>query len=265
MYFDFPTILVGLTLFTGLVWLIDALLLRRKRQQQSQEPWLIDISRSFFPVFLAVVVIRSFLIEPFRIPSGSMMPTLLVGDFILVNKFAYGLRLPVTETKILSLGEPQRGDVIVFRWPGDHHTDYIKRVIGVPGDQIAYHDKTIFLNGQPLVQTQVGTYQDSGTGSDQNGDLMNSERIGTVDHRMMINPNAPDFHPSCVEMENKTITVPPGHYFAMGDNRDHSSDGRCWGFVPESHLRGRAMAIWMNWDMQRSGIIDWSRIGQSIH
>jgi signal peptidase I len=269
MYFDFPTILVALTLVTGLVWLLDLTLLRGRRAvragaEQAAEPWLVEVSRSFFPVFLVVVLVRSFMIEPFRIPSGSMMPTLLIGDFILVNKFAYGLRLPVLETKVLDLGEPERGDVVVFRFPDDPRMDYIKRVVAVPGDQVYYRQKTIFVNGQPQRQSPVGIYQGTGAGERYSGHLVGAEHLGEVTHDMMMHPMAPDLVPGCNVLMNGPVTVPAGHYFVMGDNRDNSNDSRCWGFVPESHLRGRAMAIWMNWDAQRSGIIDWGRIGQVI-
>ncbi|MBF0255354.1 MAG: signal peptidase I [Gammaproteobacteria bacterium] len=269
MHFDFPTILVALTLGTGLIWLLDLLLWRRKRQVASlagkvKEPWLVEISRSFFPVFLVVVLLRSFVVEPFRIPSGSMMPTLLIGDFILVNKFAYGLRLPVLETKILDLGEPQRGDVAVFRFPENPRMDYIKRVVAVPGDRVDYRQKTIWVNDKPLTQTSQGLYQGVGAGERFSGYFLGSEQIDEIQHQMMVHPMAPDLVPGCNALRGGAVTVPEGQYFVMGDNRDNSNDSRCWGFVPESHLRGRAMLIWMNWDGQRSGFVDWSRIGQLI-
>jgi len=268
MYFDFPTILVALTLFTGLVWLLDLMFLRRKRLpaggEEPKEPMLVELSRSFFPVFLVVVLLRSFVIEPFRIPSGSMMPTLLIGDFILVNKFAYGLRLPVLETKVLDLGEPEQGDVVVFRFPENPRLDYIKRVVAVPGDEVYYRNKTILVNGKPMGQSPVGIYQGAGAGERFSGHLVGSELLGKVEHKIMMHPMAPDLNPGCRVLQEGPVKVPEGHYFVMGDNRDNSNDSRCWGFVPESHLRGRAMAIWMNWDSQRAGIVDWSRIGQVI-
>ncbi|MEO5341991.1 MAG: signal peptidase I [Gammaproteobacteria bacterium SHHR-1] len=267
MHFDFPTILVALTLGSGLIWLLDVLLWRPKRRASApevKEPWLVDISRSFFPVFLVVVLLRSFVVEPFRIPSGSMMPTLLIGDFILVNKFAYGLRLPVLETKILDLGEPQRGDVAVFRFPENPRMDYIKRVVALPGDRVDYRHKTILVNGQIYRQQPTGPYQGVGAGERFSGYLTGLEQIGEAQHPFMVHPMAPDLVPGCQVLQEGPVEVPAGHYFVMGDNRDNSNDSRCWGFVPESHLRGRAMVIWMNWDSQRSGIIDWGRIGQMI-
>lgn len=268
MHFDFPTILVALTLGTGAIWLLDRLLWRKNRLatlgEKAKEPWLIEASRSFFPVFLVVVILRSFLLEPFRIPSGSMMPTLLIGDFILVNKFAYGLRLPVLETKILTIGEPKRGDVVVFRYPLDTRLDYIKRVVALPGDQVAYQDKIIFINGQPLPVQPDGLYQGTGASEHFSGYLQGKEQIGDFDHQVMVHPMAPNLVPGCDVLRQGPITIPEGHYFAMGDNRDNSNDSRCWGLVPESHLRGRAWAIWMNWDGQRPGFIDWKRIGQVI-
>lgn len=273
MHFDFPTILVALTLGTGLIWLLDHLLWRGRRQlakgtlpaeSHSKEPWLVEASRSFFPVFLIVLLLRSFVLEPFRIPSGSMMPTLLIGDFILVNKFAYGLRLPVLETKVLSLGEPKRGDVVVFRYPLDTRLDYIKRVIGLPGDRLSYQNKQVFINGEPLALTPDGHYQGTGASEHFTGYFQAREQISGFGHQIMAHPMAPDLVPGCDVLRQGPITVPEGHYFVMGDNRDNSNDSRCWGLVPESHLRGRAWAIWMNWDGQRPGFIDWKRIGQVI-
>ena len=177
MHFDFPAILVLLTFATGLIWLLDILFLRRKRENDlseegSKEPMLIEISRGFFPVFLVVLLLRSFIVEPFRIPSGSMMPTLLIGDFILVNKFSYGLRLPVLESKVVEVGEPERGDVAVFRFPENPKIDYIKRIVGVPGDQIDYRDKTIYIHGKALPQKANGIYQGEGSGQRFTGSLV---------------------------------------------------------------------------------------------
>lgn len=264
MNFDFPTLLVLLTFATGLLWLLDVLIFRRKRGKEAKEPMIFEVSRGFFPVFLIVLLLRSFLIEPFRIPSGSMMPTLLIGDFILVNKYVYGLRLPVLEKKILEVGEPQRGDVVVFRFPEDPRIDYIKRVVGLPGDRIDYRNKTVYVNGNPLAQTPVGVYEGAGAGDRFTGYLVGSENLGTRGHAVMIHPLAPDLVPGCRILRDGPVTVPEGHYFVMGDNRDNSNDSRCWGMVPEANLRGRAIAIWMNWDWQRSGVIDWGRIGQVI-
>jgi len=233
-----------------------------------QEPPLVEYSRSFFPVILIVLLLRSFLVEPFQIPSGSMMPTLLVGDFILVNKFAYGLRWPVLNTKFLELGDPQRGDVVVFRFPKEPSVDYIKRVVGAPGDRIAYRDKTLYINGELVPQRPAGRFIGVGSGADMTGHERRNENLAGVEHSILVNARAPDFAPGCYSIlaEGGSIEVPQGSYFVMGDNRDNSNDSRCWGFVPEGNLVGKAFAIWMNWDLQLDGFpIDWGRLGNRIN
>jgi signal peptidase I len=278
MHFDFPAIMVTAVFFTGIVWSLDVWLWAPKRKARAEslgvslpveagaslaeaevkrlkEPLLVEYSKSLFPVILIVLLLRSFLVEPFRIPSGSMMPTLLVGDFILVNKFAYGLRLPVLNTKIISIGEPKRGDVVVFRYPKNPDIDYIKRVIGLPGDRIAYYDKKLFINGKAMPQTDLDTYVGVGAGVSMSGAQVHSEQLGTVRHDILINTSR-----GTVEGE---YTVPAGHYFVMGDNRDNSNDSRYWGYVPEENLVGKAFMIWMNWDSQGEGV-SWGRIGNSI-
>jgi signal peptidase I len=269
MNFDLPTMLVLATAITGLIWLADAVLLAPRRKARAgaegpREPILVEYSRSFFPVLLAVLLLRSFLAEPFRIPSGSMMPSLLVGDFILVNKFTYGLRLPVTDTKILALGEPARGDVVVFRYPLQKGVDYIKRVVGVPGDLIAYKNKTLFVNGQPMPMAPTGMYQGEGGGARETGALEAVEDLTGVAHPVLVRPMVPDFGPDCRVLASGPITVPEGHYFVMGDNRDNSNDSRCWGLVPERNLVGKAFIIWFNWDWERPGFVAWERIGNAI-
>jgi signal peptidase I len=271
---------------TGGIWLLDAVLLAPRRRRLAEaatgaprtpgaveparaaprEPVVVEYARSFFPVILAVLLLRSFLVEPFRIPSNSMMPTLLTGDFILVNKFAYGLRLPVLNSKLLPLGEPRRGDVVVFKYPLDGKTDYIKRVIGVPGDQIWYRDKTVFVNGQPQPQVPVGGYTGVGAGSGMTGARESVEDLAGVEHRILVRQGVPDLPPGCRELAFGPIVVPPGHYFVMGDNRDNSNDSRCWGFVPDPNLVGKAFAIWMHWDGEREGFppIAWERLGDVI-
>lgn len=283
MSFDFPTFLVAATVLTGGVWLADAVFFAPKRRRliaaageaaaQSgaqapargyKEPVLVEYARSFFPVILVVLLLRSFIVEPFRIPSGSMMPTLLVGDFILVNKFSYGLRWPVLNSKFIDLGEPQHGDVIVFRFPRNESVDYIKRVIGVPGDQIYYRDKTIYVNGEPLEQVPLGGYFDENGRA--TGLLEAVEQVGGDEHQILINPRTGDFPRSCGVLARGPVTVPEGQYFVMGDNRDNSNDGRCWGFVPEENLVGKAFAIWMSWDSGRDGFpVNFGRIGDLIH
>ena len=253
--------LVAGTLISALVWLPYRFL----KGKSVTPPYLVENARSFLPVFLVVLLIRSLIAEPFRIPSGSMMPTLLVGDFILVNKFMYGLRLPVTKTKILDIESPERGDVIVFRWPQNERLDYIKRVIGVPGDKVRYVHKTVYINGQPTPITPIGRYQAVGSGQRAQGYLHGQEQLpNDVQHDVLVNPRAPDFNPSCTFMGYQAVTVPAGHYLVMGDNRDDSNDGRCWGFVPEQNLVGKAFLVWLNWDWQAPGFIDWQRLGQAI-
>lgn len=255
--------LVIATLVSGLVWFIYHIA-HRNEDAATPVPGHVEYARSFFPIFLIVLVLRAFLVEPFRIPSGSMMPTLLVGDFILVNKFAWGLRLPITKDKVVALGEPKRGDVAVFRWPPNPKLDYIKRVIGVPGDRIRYQNKTLYINGEQVGVKALGPYTPEGSGMRATGSYEATEQLGDVAHSVLINPMYPDFGPSCGFLGHREITVPAGHYFMMGDNRDDSNDGRCWGLVPEENLVGKAFMIWMSWDWQRTGIVAPSRIGTLV-
>ncbi len=259
----FEIILVALTAFTGLVWLLDKLFLRKRREQRAglldaHEPVLIDYSRAFFPVLAAVLCLRSFVAEPFRIPSSSMMPTLLIGDFILVNKFAYGLRLPITNKKFIDIGEPKRGDVVVFHPPQHPEQDWIKRVMGLPGDTIAYHDNTVSVNGQPLQYRDDGVYIGKGRGIEATGSTLLTEMVPGRPHNVLERKDSPFF----IQGEGEW-TVPEGQYFVMGDNRDNSEDSRFWGFLPEENLRGRAFLIWMHWDSSAGGV-DFKRIGESI-
>jgi len=259
---DFSLLLVLLTLATGVVWALDKWLWepRRERAAEAGEggrraPMGVEFCRSFFPVILVVLLLRSFVVEPFRIPSGSMMPTLLDGDFILVNKFDYGLRLPVVHTKILGVGEPQRGDVAVFRWPKDPSKDFIKRVVGLPGDTVTVHGNELVVNGKRIRHRYLGPYLGPGSSSLFNPGLYR-ETLGSHTHDILLMKQVP--------VPNGTYHVPKGHYFVMGDNRDDSDDSRMWGFVPERNLVGKAFLIWMNWDPQRMHPL-WSRIGEVIH
>lgn len=244
---DFALALVLITAAFFVVWLVDKLFFARRRRERAaaegekpHEPVLVDYARSFFPVILAVLLFRTFLLEPFRIPSGSMMPTLLVGDFILVNKFSYGLRLPVLNTRILATGEPRRGDVFVFRYPKDPGQDYIKRVVGLPGDTIEYRNKTLFVNGVQVAETPLGAYTGpTEPGRSNAGVELKGENLDGVEHQILETSGV------WVGHEGRWI-VPAGHYFAMGDNRDNSADSRFWGFVPEQNLVGKAFMIWMN-------------------
>jgi signal peptidase I len=236
-----------------------------KERKEKAEPLMVDYARSFFPIFLFVLLLRAFVVEPFRIPSGSMMPTLLVGDFILVNKFAYGLRMPVTKSKLVEIAEPERGDVVVFRYPKNEKLDYIKRLVGLPGDRIAYRNKMLYINGKAIPQERIGVYHAVGSGMRSDGTIELRENLDGVQHSILVDPRRPDFPPGCHTLAKGEITVPEGRYFVMGDNRDNSNDGRCWGFVPEENLVGKAFMIWLSFDPNRSGIFDWSRIGQGIH
>jgi len=247
MRFDFATILVALTFLTGLIWLLDSLFFAKSRGQETKLPLAVDYAKSFFPVILIVLVIRSFLAEPFRIPSGSMEPTLLVGDLILVNKFTYGLRLPVLNSKFFELGEPERGDVVVFRHPPDPSKDFIKRVIGLPGDRIEYRGKQLKVNGEPVPVEWIGS-------ANLEGLRTATEALPGKDHEIQINLRIPPRG-----ARSSVWTVEAGKYFVMGDNRDHSLDSRSWGFVPEDHLVGRAFFIWMQLSPSK-----WGRIGTVI-
>ncbi len=247
MSINFPLILVISTFVTGLIWLVDHLLFRPRRlaalEQAGEvsdevregllkEPVLVEYSISFFPVLLIVLVLRSFLFEPFQIPSGSMIPTLEVGDFILVNKYNYGVRLPVIGTKVISVGEPENGDVMVFIPP--HQDEYfIKRVIGIPGDRVRYQDKTLYINGKKQTQTFVAQVPPVNPRH-----LIYREQLGEAEHLIQRNP----FRQTRVE----EWEIPEGHYFMMGDNRDQSSDSRSWGLVLEENIVGEAVAVWMH-------------------
>lgn len=250
---NFALILLILLVLTGVLYAVDVLKFRKLRAKHAKEPLWVEWGASFFPVILIVFVLRSFLFEPFKIPSGSMIPTLLVGDFILVNKFTYGIRLPVINTKVIEIGSPQRGDVMVFRYPEDPSLDYIKRVVGLPGDTVAYQNKHLTINGEAVATEKVADYFHSERlyYSEQY-----SEQLGSVSHRMLNDTDAPAFIPDAAQFpyrENCTYNhsgvvckVPPGHYFMMGDNRDNSRDSRAWGFVPEQNIVGKAFFIWLN-------------------
>jgi signal peptidase I len=267
---NFALILFLALVITGGIWLLDALVLKRRRAADARKPMLVEYARSFFPVILVVFALRSFLVEPFKIPSGSMMPTLLIGDFILVNKYTYGIRLPVINQKVVQLNDPQRGDVMVFRYPADPSLDYIKRVIGVPGDLVEYRDKQLSINGQPVVTTQTGTYSYVGGGLNYVTGMVYREALNADGHAMMTEPGKPSVYPPQVadfpyrencsynaDGEGFACKVPAGHYFVMGDNRDASNDSRYWGFVPDGNIVGKAFFIWMNFD-------DFGRIGTTI-
>ncbi len=250
---NFAAFLLLLLVVTGLVWLLDKVFLRKNRAKDAKLPWWVEYSVSFFPVILIVFLLRSFLVEPFKIPSSSMVPTLLVGDFILVNKFTYGIRIPVANRKVIEIGSPRRGDVMVFRFPEDPSLDYIKRVVGLPGDRIEVRSKRLSVNGAPAATRQIDDYLSR--------ERMQFSRryVETLDgseHGILLEEDAPAaLMPSRTfphagncnyNMNGLACTVPPGHYFVMGDNRDNSSDSRVWGFVPDENIVGRAFFIWLN-------------------
>jgi signal peptidase I len=231
------------------------------REALLMQPWWLDWTAGLFPVILIVFLLRSFLFEPFKIPSGSMVPTLLVGDLILVNKYHYGVRLPVINKKIVELNQPQRGDVMVFRFPANPSIDYIKRVVGVPGDEVAYLNQRLYLNGKP-VETQAlpEFYDDESTRYFK----QYQEKLGAVEHRILVDVQRPSYirptdpfpyKENCrYSAEGITCKVPAGHYFMMGDNRDNSEDSRFWGFVPDENIVGKAFFVWMNFgNLRRIG------------
>lgn len=264
---DFALIISLLTLISGVIWLFDRIWLRKRRthalqsgRTESDAPGrIVEYANSFFPLLLLVLVLRSFVFEPFKIPSGSMQPTLLIGDFIVVSKYSYGLRLPVFNTEIVKTGRPERGDVFVFRSVEQEGVNMIKRVIGLPGDTITYRDKVIFINGEPAEQTRIRAWIGDGINRNLPGTRpqLLTEQLGDVEHFILR-------HPGRRDGGARTWVVPDGHYFAMGDNRDRSHDSRGWGFVPEDHLVGRAERIWMHWDCARGWCVDFSRIGDKI-
>jgi signal peptidase I len=232
------------------------------RERILTQPWWLDWTAGLFPVILAVFLLRSFLFEPFKIPSGSMVPTLLVGDLILVNKYHYGVRLPVINRKIVANNDPQRGDVVVFRYPVDPRVDYIKRVVGVPGDEVAYLNQRLTINGKPVDLQPLGDYYDE--------DSLRyapqfSETLGTATHRILVDPKRQVYYggesrsfpngQNCrYTAEGVVCKVPDGHYFMMGDNRDNSQDSRFWGFVPDANIVGKAFFVWMNFgNLRRIG------------
>lgn len=265
MNLDFALVLVVLTGLSGLIWLVDSLLFKQRRMDKAakrgpepaREPLAVEYSRSLFPVLLIVLLFRSFLFEPFKIPSGSMIPTLLVGDFIVVNKFAYGLRLPVLHNKVVAISNPQRGDVAVFRYPVDTGVNFIKRVTGLPGDTITYRNKQLYVNGEAIELREQGPFLSNQIkcATPRRDARRQFEALGEEGHDILV-------HDTAIGIDGQWV-VPEGHYFLMGDNRDRSNDSREWGFVPEENLVGKAVGIWLNFDFQK-GCADWSRVGDGI-
>ncbi len=276
MAHTFSLILVIITLVTGIVWTLEKFFWSKTRARKvaeieaksgelsdevaakaAKQPWLIENCVSVFPVIAFVLVLRSFLYEPFQIPSGSMMPTLLVGDFILVEKFAYGIKDPVFRSQLIETGKPERGDVVVFKYPEDPRIDYIKRVIGVPGDTVRYENKEICIKPQgeshcKKIELSEAVKSEFSQGGDNVALMQRDEKLGDVSYQTLINPYRYDrvsaYQPRSGVNE---WVVPQGHYFALGDNRDNSKDSRFWGFVPEQNLVGKAVAIWISFEFER--------------
>lgn len=237
---------------TGIIYLLDVVHFSKKRAAGAKPGFIIEQSRSFFPILLVVFLLRSFLIEPFRIPSGSLEPTLLVGDFVATNKFIYGIRIPIIEKKIINISSPKTGDIVVFRWIPDPSIDYIKRVIGMPGDVVKYQNKVLTINGVEAKQKFIKYTTDPSSGESV---AEYTENLNGVKHKIFkkLSDPAVDF----------TVTVPKGSYFMMGDNRDASSDSRFWGFVSDEYIRAKAMITWFSWD-SKTHSIRWSKIGRGI-
>jgi signal peptidase I len=261
----FEIILVILTIASLIILITDSVLKKKfveankGKEDEYKQGWISEYSRSLFPVFLIVLIIRSFLFEPFKIPSGSMLPTLKIGDFIFVNKFSYGVRLPVFwNHKIIKTGEPKRGDVVVFRYPVNPNVNFIKRVVGVPGDHISYINKRLYVNGKELPKKFEGSVYEPDLKGDINQKVEKySTNINGISHDLYNFPWRP-------ETSFKDIVVPKGEYFMMGDDRDDSEDSRYWGFVPEKNLVGRASMVWWSWDSNKSRP-RWGRVGSLIN
>lgn len=263
MTFDFPLILLNIVVLTGIVSMVDIIFCVVKREPafaKIKRPIIIEYSRAFFPVLLAVFLIRSFVAQPYRVPTGSLEPTVMPGDFIFVNQYDYGLRFPVWNKKIVSIGEPQTGQIALFYYPVDHRFNFVKRVIGVPGDKISYIDKVLYINGKKQPQQYLGEV----TRFNDFGQLVTyqkyEENLNGVKHNILVIASYP-----AINFYN--LAVPKGEYFMMGDNRDESDDSRFWGFVPEHDFIGRALFVWMNLDSHATRVLDyigWKRIGTKL-
>lgn len=255
--FDFPLILTLLVIITGIISILDILIWVPKRKALGgKEPSWIEYSRSFFPALFIVLIIRSFLVQPYRVPTGSLEPTILPGDFIIVNQYVYGLRLPVTNTKIVKVREPQLGEIALFRWPSNPSIVFVKRVIGTPGDHIVYRNKVLTINGKEATQVDLGSALDVEVGASMPATLKLETLPNGITHQILIKKGIN-------EGADFDVTVPDGQYFMMGDNRDGSDDSRSWGYVPEGNLIGKAFGIWMSWDSDASNI-RWERIGKVV-
>ena len=252
---DFALILFILTLVTGILWCMDRFYARPRRAPDAPSPWWVEWGAIFFPVVFIVFGLRSFVVEPYKIPSGSMMPTLLEGDFIAVNKFTYGIRLPIINIKLIGINTPERGEVMVFRYPLDLSQSYIKRVVGLPGDTVEYSEKSLTINGEKVEMEESGKYLHA---SNLYYTPKYTEKLGETRHDILVEQHVPayvrdvmnyPFRENCVYNESGfSCKVPAGHYLVMGDNRDNSADSRVWGFVPDENIVGRAFFIWFNFN-----------------
>jgi signal peptidase I len=262
----FELVLFSLVVLCGLV-ILFCRHISPNLAKRNPEPWYLDYARSFFPVLLIVFLLRGFIAEPFRIPSGSMLPTLEVGDFILVNKFSFGVRLPILHKKIMEVNQPQRGDIMVFRWPGDNKTNYIKRVIGLPGDTVKYRNKRLFINDKLIEIAEDGNY----TPFPINGRTHEHDRFTQAVPKGSDTANQDEAAQFSILLDgrqfgtvNRTVKVPKNSYFVLGDNRDHSQDSRYWNFVPDENVVGKAFFIWFHWNSNPGGGVKLSRVGESI-
>ena len=258
---DFTLGLFLAIVLSGLIWLVDLLFLRKRRPAESKEPVIVEYARSFFPVLFIVFLIRAFLFEPFQIPSGSMIPTLRVGDFVLVNKFQWGLRLPLIHTPITRGSPVEAGDVMVFRYPKNPRIDYIKRVIGLPGDTIEVKGNDLYINHKLVPQKYIGTFDYRPEGQGAEGMVIPAKEYaqelgGHTFH--IIEFDTPE-----AQMNFGPFKVPPHAYFMMGDDRDNSNDSRFWGMVPQRNIVGKAMFVWFSWDAE-DWSIRWKQIGRSL-
>ena len=250
---DILTLLVILTAGSFIIWMLDRVCFEKARlARQGKEPLLVDYARSLFPIFLIVLVIRAFIVQPFRVPSGSLEPTIMPNDLVVVSQFAYGLRLPVWNKKIVNIGEPKTGDIVVFRSPSEPDKDFVKRAIGLPGDHVVYKNKILYINGKEMKQTYLGDATDIGPVDECGGTPVSvmQEDLNGVKHKIFLFKQGG-------ELTDFDVTVPQGYYFMMGDNRDCSADSRVWGFMPESAIIGKAFMIFFSWDHG----VNFSRIG----
>lgn len=256
--FDFPFYLTLLVIVTGILTFLDKFFFEKKREVLGKkQPWYFDYSRSFFPALLIVLIIRSFIVQPYRVPTGSLEPTVMPGDFIIVEQYAYGLRLPVLQKKIYNVGEPKRGDIALFYYPEDTSVRFIKRVIGLPGDHVVYKNKVLTINGKEMKQVVLGPAMNEDPDELPKPVIRKREFLEGIQHDIFISEDRGWF-------QEFDVTVQPHHYFMMGDNRDYSADSRYWGTVPEEYLIGRAVAIWLSWDSNKTRV-RWDRLFTEIH